>query len=379
MKTTVIATEILSILALLMLFYGSIFEVKRRIRKNRVYTISVLLCILALITDMLAWILDGSFAPEFWIFMSDLSTYVLGYVIIVSYTFYILETVREKKPVPKHTVKVILALATAAVIFVIVGSSIHKVFYIQEHVYHTGPWYNYTQIFTGLAMLYNLYLILSNAKLFGRHDTLALMSYIVFPIAATALHFVLPDISFTYIASLFSQITIYIMLQAEQEAEFRTRERILLEVSNTDTLTGLQNRRAYDEARFRLKESDTVNVLFLDINGLKYTNDNFGHKAGDELITGFSDILRENFSYSDIFRISGDEFVILNDSMSEKEFEKTAGAFDADQQKDGKPKSSIGRSRGAGAQLSEVVKQAEYRMYEDKEIFHNKYPDLKGR
>ncbi|MBR5991594.1 MAG: diguanylate cyclase, partial [Clostridia bacterium] len=291
MKTTVVATEILSIMVLLMLLYGSIFEVNRKIKKNNVYILSVVLCILALVADMLAWILDGTAAPERLIFMSDLLTYVLGYVIITSYSFYIMETVREKKPVPTVFVRVILTLAIAAVVFVVIGSFANKVFYIENGSYHTGPWYRLTQIFTGLVMLFNLYLILSNAKLFGRHDTIALMSYIVFPIIATVLHFVLPDISLTYIASMFSQVTIYIMLQAEQEAEFRTRERILLEVSNTDTLTRLQNRRAYDEARFKLRDIPFVNALFLDVNGLKYTNDNFGHKAGDELITGFGNIL----------------------------------------------------------------------------------------
>ena len=100
MKTTVVATEILSIMVLLMLLYGSIFEVNRKIKKNNVYILSVVLCILALVADMLAWILDGTAAPERLIFMSDLLTYVLGYVIITSYSFYIMETVREKKPVP---------------------------------------------------------------------------------------------------------------------------------------------------------------------------------------------------------------------------------------------------------------------------------------
>ena len=379
MKTTVVATEILSIMVLLMLLYGSIFEVNRKIKKNNVYILSVVLCILALVADMLAWILDGTSAPERLIFMSDLLTYVLGYVIITSYSFYIMETVREKKPVPKVFVRVILTLAIAAVVFVVIGSFANKVFYIENGSYHTGPWYRLTQIFTGLVMLFNLYLILSNAKLFGRHDTIALMSYIVFPIIATVLHFVLPDISLTYIASMFSQVTIYIMLQAEQEAEFRTRERILLEVSNTDTLTRLQNRRAYDEARFKLRDIPFVNALFLDVNGLKYTNDNFGHKAGDELITGFGNILRKFFAYDDIFRISGDEFVILNSSMTEDEFKKSIDGFDAVQYKDDKPLSAYGSSRGPGSEIADVVKAAEQLMYKEKEEFHKKYPDFKGR
>ena len=160
------------------------------------------------------------------------------------------------------------------------------------------------------------------------------------------MHYVVPQISLTFIGSMFSQFTVYIMLQAEQEKDFRERERLMIEISRTDTLTGLQNRRAYVEALEKFKDESSVGVLFLDINGLKYTNDHFGHKAGDELIHGFARIISEHFSYDNIFRISGDEFVVITTAVRKKDLERIVNKFQKAQIRDGKPISASGLSLG---------------------------------
>ena len=67
------------------------------------------------------------------------------------------------------------------------------------------------------------------------------------------------------------------------------RERSLSELAYRDPLTGLLNRRAIDEHAHRVFEvapgsTREVGVVAVDINGLKLTNDRFGHQAGDRLI-----------------------------------------------------------------------------------------------
>ena len=76
-------------------------------------------------------------------------------------------------------------------------------------------------------------------------------------------------------------------------------------------LTGLLNRRAYDNTCKMLIGNCQVGVIFCDVNSLKYTNDIFGHEAGDKLIKSFASILKNSFRNDETFRISGDEFVIL--------------------------------------------------------------------
>lgn len=81
-----------------------------------------------------------------------------------------------------------------------------------------------------------------------------------------------------------------------------------------DSLTGLFNRVYFENA---LKEIDTkenlpISIIFGDVNGLKLTNDIFGHAAGDSLIKKCADILKEACRDSDIVaRVGGDEFIIL--------------------------------------------------------------------
>jgi len=85
-----------------------------------------------------------------------------------------------------------------------------------------------------------------------------------------------------------------------------------------DQMTNLKNRRAYSEKIEELstKVPENLGIVMLDINGLKKVNDTYGHSAGDELIIGAADCIRNGFNDVDtIYRLGGDEFcVILNDS-----------------------------------------------------------------
>jgi diguanylate cyclase (GGDEF)-like protein/putative nucleotidyltransferase with HDIG domain len=81
-----------------------------------------------------------------------------------------------------------------------------------------------------------------------------------------------------------------------------------------DTLTGLHNRRCFEEHRGKIDNPDhlPLSVIFADINGLKMTNDIFGHTAGDELIKKSSEILRQVCRQNDVVaRVGGDEFILL--------------------------------------------------------------------
>ena len=85
------------------------------------------------------------------------------------------------------------------------------------------------------------------------------------------------------------------------------------QLSQHDMLTDLPNR-AYLlqtlESTIELKQVGAL--LFLDIDNFKYVNDNFGHRAGDQLISGVGGVLREVMTEYDgqLFRIGGDEFAI---------------------------------------------------------------------
>ena len=97
-------------------------------------------------------------------------------------------------------------------------------------------------------------------------------------------------------------------------SERKQREAKIRYLSDYDSLTGLQNRRCYEETRALTDtpENLPLSVIVADINWLKMTNDVFGHAAGDELIQKASDILKKICRPGDtIARVGGDEFIIL--------------------------------------------------------------------
>ncbi len=83
-----------------------------------------------------------------------------------------------------------------------------------------------------------------------------------------------------------------------------------------DSLTGVKNRTAYTEAsaemeRTMLHSFIHFGVLMADINDLKETNDHYGHDIGNQLIISSARLLCDIFSQSPVFRIGGDEFVVI--------------------------------------------------------------------
>ena len=105
----------------------------------------------------------------------------------------------------------------------------------------------------------------------------------------------------------------------------KKREEEIKYLSCHDTLTGLYNRRCFEENVNTIDNVDNLplSVIFADINGLKMTNDIFGHAAGDELIKKSSEILVQSCRDSDVIaRVGGDEFIILLPKTSEEHTKK---------------------------------------------------------
>lgn len=100
------------------------------------------------------------------------------------------------------------------------------------------------------------------------------------------------------------------------------RNRMLFASSYKDEMTGLYNRRAYEDKCKELRKCDSMQkytVFVFDVNGLKIANDTHGHFAGDELIRGASQVIREVFGpHGQCFRTGGDEFMaILDDGYTD--------------------------------------------------------------
>ncbi len=103
--------------------------------------------------------------------------------------------------------------------------------------------------------------------------------------------------------------------------ERKQREEELLDLGTHDNLTGLFNQNYFKSEMDRLSNSSNypVSIIFGDVDGLKITNDTYGHAAGDRLLRQTATILKSAFRPEDVIaRIGGDEFAVLLPRTNEK-------------------------------------------------------------
>lgn len=110
------------------------------------------------------------------------------------------------------------------------------------------------------------------------------------------------------------------------------KEQVLISMAYTDSLTGLNNRSAYDKRIDEISapsyKAGVMGVLVMDINDLKVINDTKGHKAGDMALQDFTAcLLRLLPEKAELFRIGGDEFVVFIPTIRDDHLETLANTI----------------------------------------------------
>lgn len=153
-------------------------------------------------------------------------------------------------------------------------------------------------------------------------------------------------------------------------------------LSLIDQLTGLKNRRGFLLlAEQQMKMASRVKrglwLLFVDLDGLKWINDNLGHGEGDQALIAAADVLRGTFRESDVMaRMGGDEFAVLavettqtNAEPLEVRLQKNIEAWNDHEHRSYSLSVSVGAVRydpESPCSLEELLTQADRLMYEQK-------------
>lgn len=151
----------------------------------------------------------------------------------------------------------------------------------------------------------------------------------------------------------------------------------------TDPLTGLYNRYAYNETLREYAdkeiEEDFV-IISIDVNGLKRANDNLGHEAGDELLRGAAGCIDKALSSSGkCFRTGGDEFVCLIHADRQHTERLKADLRERTGRWHGRLVESVSLSIGSashadypGLSVEKLITLADQEMYTDKDAYYQR-------
>jgi len=100
-----------------------------------------------------------------------------------------------------------------------------------------------------------------------------------------------------------------LILRNKDYMEFKKNQELLI----TDYLTGLPARRALYDYYAHLDKDSSIHMMFVDIDNFKRVNDTYGHSEGDKLLCCVSNLLKKIMKGHEVFRIGGDEFIIVMD------------------------------------------------------------------
>jgi diguanylate cyclase (GGDEF)-like protein len=147
-------------------------------------------------------------------------------------------------------------------------------------------------------------------------------------------------------------------------------------MAEIDALTGIKNRNAYkvreDLMNMRIKEhrQPEFAIIVFDVNDLKFINDTQGHEAGDRCICAACQIICKTFKRSPVYRIGGDEFVVISQDEDYNRSDELIGIISRNNEEalsKGGIVIACGMARFSNEEsVSEVFEIADKRMYENK-------------
>lgn len=164
------------------------------------------------------------------------------------------------------------------------------------------------------------------------------------------------------------QVALSFTMTIEQYNSYRRLD----QMGRIDAMTGLMNRNYYHSILKELagEKQPSVSCVYIDANGLHDINNRLGHQAGDEMLIRIAEGLKNSFPIDRIFRIGGDEFVVLCENKSREKIRKqteTARSFIR----------ALGYEISVGIQcqegnlnISQLVNKAEAAMRIDKQRFY---------
>lgn len=239
----------------------------------------------------------------------------------------------------------------------------HLVFHFSEdNHYGGGPLAHLPYFIFGLYVLLFFVGSLLYFKDYGWKNRL-IAAFIVLGPAIGAILYLIFDAGKDYSSLFVSAILLYYIF-------------LYVHSARIDPLTGLLNRQSYYKA---LRSKSITGIVSVDMNDLKYINDNDGHEAGDTSLKTVSSVMKWNCGRGGVtYRVGGDEFMIVYHGLGEETIVRYIG-----QMKEAMAKTPYICAFGYaikenGQSIKDVVRESDKRMYEEKNAIKHAGPKTPG-
>lgn len=181
-----------------------------------------------------------------------------------------------------------------------------------------------------------------------------------------------PSIKIKNISSLLHTLGCFIAVSIQRQ----TAKKHLEKASYTDLLTGVMNRNAFMKGLDDIAANPVrkpLGLIYVDVNGMKEINDRYGHQQGDRILIEITKRLKTEFKEAFIFRIGGDEFVVLFYDMDKKFFQIRVEEVEKLARDDTNFCISIGHRWSDGSEnIQQLIYDADEMMYAHKRDFYRR-------
>lgn len=375
MDRTMIAINALGLIMMLVLIVcnsaTAAYKATSLAKGARITAFNLLACTNAfyLAVDILTYLFEGNAACTLLLYILNFIDFTGGLILALVFMYYVSVMLTEKGFDPSTELNSFIVWSALIIFVILLMLLAGGLFRIVDGQYVSGRYYFLIELISMIPLLFLFKVIFQHFSALGRDEVTAMIIYLLFPVVGVVLEFFYDDYTFVFISSSFSILVVYAMLQSSRIAEAGIRETLIIEFARRDMLTGLMNRTAFNEDIFSGKLSGNGAVIFCDCNRLKYTNDNFGHKAGDELLKKTAAILVRHFGEPNSYRISGDEFVAILTGHDETDSLRLVGIMMSDCDENDNI-ASVGFAYGDLADFLRLENDAESMMYRNKKTFH---------
>lgn len=222
-----ITLDIFAMIVTVVLFLCLMTERNRFDKSKGLFAMLLILNYFALLCDIMTWRFDNQKEYTVLLYICNFLVFILGYIMTLLYAHYLASFVSKKKVISNKVLWTIDIICGIEIFLVIVSLFNGMYFSYHDGVYVRGSLYMLSQIYPIIVIITTIIILLWHKPDNGWRDTVAMMSYSIFPIIAIIVKMLTLGISLLYAAITLSLLIIYIVIEMEERRQILIREREL--------------------------------------------------------------------------------------------------------------------------------------------------------